>query len=225
MIALGAVVFVVGYFAIENDPPAPNQDKRIDWIGAFLVTSGLVLITFSLSDASSIGWSSPVIISLLIIGFILVSSFIAWEYHLTHRTSFPPLMPLDIWARDHGRFAAMQVVGFLEWACFTNLSMYAMLYYQNYLSLSPLLTMYRFLPMPVTGLICNVIVAIVVNHISGAYLLGIFPLSETALSIDLLLSSRTGSYFHISRSLCSDRSCRAVLGVRLSRCNHMRVGC
>lgn len=81
-------------------------------------------------------------------------------------------MPLDIWTRDHGRFAAIQVVGFMEWACFTNLGMYAMLYYQNYLGLSPLLAMYRFLPMPITGIICNVIVALLVGTINGAYLLG-----------------------------------------------------
>jgi hypothetical protein len=51
--------------------------------------------------------------------------------------------------------------------------MYAMLYYQNYLGLNPLLAMYRFLPMPVTGVICNVIVALVVAAVSGAYLLGL----------------------------------------------------
>lgn len=110
-------------------------------------------------------------LSLLIIGIALVIAFIGWEYYLIHRTSFPPLMPLDIWARDHGRFAAIQAVGFMEWACFMSLTTYMMLYYQNYKQLDPLHAMFRFIPMPIVGFTCNVIVAIVVGRISGAYLI------------------------------------------------------
>lgn len=173
MVGLGTLVFIAGVFAIDRDTKTQIADKRVDWIGALLVTTGLTLITFSLSDAASAGWSSPLIISLLVVGIVITGLFVCWEHYLIHHTSFPPLMPLDIWGRDHGRFAAVQVVGFLEWACFTNLVMYAMLYYQNYLGLNPLLAMYRFLPMPVTGVICNVIVALVVAAVSGAYLLGL----------------------------------------------------
>lgn len=168
------MVFVAGALTIDRDTKSQASDDRVDWIGAFIVTAGLTLITFALGDAAAAGWSSPLILSLLIIGVVVLALFLGWEYYLVHRKSFPPLMPLDIWTRDHGRFAAMQVVGFMEWACFTNLTMYAMLYYQNYVGLNPLLAMIRFLPMPVTGVICNVIVALVVGRISGAYLLGLF---------------------------------------------------
>jgi hypothetical protein len=126
---------------------------------------------FPSAIAPAAGWSSPITISLLIIGIFLVGSFIGWEYYLIHYSSFPPLIPLDIWLRDHGRFAAMQAVGFMEWACYTALRMYIMLYYQNYLGLGPLYTIYRFLPNPVAGLVGNIAVALIVGRIKGAYLL------------------------------------------------------
>ena len=170
--ALGAAVGVAGFIAIDNDIHSSTTDKRVDWIGAALVTTGLVLLTFALSDAPASGWSSPLILILLISGVALVVCFLLWERYLLTSTSFPPLMPLDIWTRAHGRFAAMLAVAFLEWACFTTLTLWAMLYYQNYRHLSPMQTMVRFLPMPVTGVICNVVVALTVGTINGAYLLG-----------------------------------------------------
>lgn len=172
---LGTAVLIAGIFAIDQDPKAQTDNDQVDWIGAFVITSGLTLTTFALTDASSASWSSPLILSLLVLGITFIGLFLAWEYYLVHHTSFPPLMPLDIWARDHGRFAAMQVVSAMEWACFMNFGMYAMLYYQNYLGLSPLLAVCRFLPMHVTGMICNIIVIFVVDTINGAYLLGLFP--------------------------------------------------
>ena len=81
-------------------------------------------------------------------------------------------MSLDIWTRANGRFGAMQAVAFMEWACFTTGTFWAILYYQNYVRLDPIHTMIRFLPMPVTGVICNVVVALTVGMINGAYLLG-----------------------------------------------------
>ncbi len=41
---------VVGFWAIPKDEPSTELDKRVDWLGAFLVTAGLTLIIFVLSD-------------------------------------------------------------------------------------------------------------------------------------------------------------------------------
>ncbi|CAG7851836.1 SubName: Full=Related to aminotriazole resistance protein {ECO:0000313/EMBL:CCA74681.1} [Serendipita indica DSM 11827] len=169
--ALGAVVCVAGFLAIDRDPHTAKTDKRVDWIGQRF-------------DGPASGWSSPLILSLLIGGVALIVCFLLWERYLINSTSFPPLMPLDIWTRAHGRFAAMLAVAFLEWACFTTLTLWAMLYYQNYQHLSPIQTMVRFLPMPVTGVICNVVVALTVGAINGAYLLA---LGTTATSLSALL--------------------------------------
>lgn len=39
--------------SIDADLPCIEADKRIDWLGAFLVTAGLVLIVFVLGQGES----------------------------------------------------------------------------------------------------------------------------------------------------------------------------
>ena len=52
---------ILGFFVIEKDEPSKEEDKRVDWIGAALVTAGLVLIVFVLSDTPTArkGWKNP----------------------------------------------------------------------------------------------------------------------------------------------------------------------
>lgn len=46
------------------------------------------------------------------------------------------------------------------------------LYYQNYENLSPILTMIRLLPMLPSGVLCNVIIALMVARVDGVVLIG-----------------------------------------------------
>lgn len=174
MAGLSAAVGLAGLLAIDSDVREPNSDRRVDWVGAALVTIGLVFVTYALSDAPTTGWATPIVLSLLILGVIMIGGFLAWEHYLTSRTTFPPLMTLEIWTRAKGGFAAMQVVGFVAWACFNSWIFWSTLYYQNYAKLDPVHTVLRFLPMSVTGIICNTLVAFIVGSINGAYLLSKF---------------------------------------------------
>ena len=172
---MATAIGIAGMFAIDADQQWHTKSFRgqsVDWPGAFLITAGLVLLTFALSEAPTTGWATPLIISLLVIGVILIVSFLFWEQYVVKHLSSPPLVSLEIWTRDHGRFGAMQAVAFMEWACFTTLTFWIILYYQNYVRLDPIHTMIRFLPMPVTGVIINVVVALTVGLVNGAYLLG-----------------------------------------------------
>ncbi|KAG8913547.1 hypothetical protein FRC01_004488, partial [Tulasnella sp. 417] len=56
--------------------------------------------------------------------------------------------------------------------------------YQNYLGLSPVATMIRFIPLFVSGAMCNVVVAMVVGRIPGSILLGV---GGTATGVACLL--------------------------------------
>jgi hypothetical protein len=48
--ALNFVCFVAGSVFIDKDIPDPTQDRGVDWIGAFMVTSALVFILFILGQ-------------------------------------------------------------------------------------------------------------------------------------------------------------------------------
>lgn len=52
---------VLGFFAIDEDEPSSEEDMRVDWIGAILITCGLILIVFVLSDTPTAreGWRNP----------------------------------------------------------------------------------------------------------------------------------------------------------------------
>ena len=58
---ISSAFMILGYFVFEADEPSTEEDKRVDWIGAVMVTTGLVLIVFVLSDAPTAhkGWKNP----------------------------------------------------------------------------------------------------------------------------------------------------------------------
>lgn len=60
---LAVPVFIGGVLAIDEDLPStePEEQKRVDWLGAALVTSSLVLIQFVLGqgELAPKGWKTP----------------------------------------------------------------------------------------------------------------------------------------------------------------------
>jgi hypothetical protein len=106
---LAGLVFIIllsGLYSIDADLPSQETDKRVDWIGAFLVTTGLVLIVFVLGqgEIAPRQWATPCttcsftilefdnyltycpdIIALLVVGLIFMSLFIYWQYYLEKR--------------------------------------------------------------------------------------------------------------------------------------------
>lgn len=59
-----------GVYSIDKDTPhldyPPGSDRRVDWLGAFLVTAGLVLIVFVLGqgEVAPQKWATPCILYL-----------------------------------------------------------------------------------------------------------------------------------------------------------------
>ena len=203
---LGAACFAGGLIVIDKDTPSTEKDRRVDWLGAFLVTAGLVLIVFVLSDGSIApnGFATNYIIAFIVIGVILLIMFVFWQHYLEKIHDDPeaaalaadkwwtppPLMKLSIWTRMKGRMAVMLWIAFLEWCSFFSWQLWVQvclpiagtilanaydvyqLYYQNFLRLTPVLTMVRLLPMFVTGLACNLVVALVVGRVDVVFLIG-----------------------------------------------------
>jgi len=69
---ISLLVIFGGWFTIPKDFIPVGISRNIDWIGVFLSTSGLVLLTFCLAEGSiaSEGWVTPYIIALLILSVI-----------------------------------------------------------------------------------------------------------------------------------------------------------
>jgi hypothetical protein len=60
MAGVACLCAVGGFLVIDPDVPSTETDKRVDWVGAFLVTTGLVLLVFVLSQGSLApnGWKT-----------------------------------------------------------------------------------------------------------------------------------------------------------------------
>ncbi|KAK7051990.1 MFS general substrate transporter [Favolaschia claudopus] len=173
-----------GMFAVDHDKPSAEADRRVDWIGAFFVTAGLVLLLFVLGQGQLApqGWRTPYIIALLILGVLLLSAFLLWEHRLEKSAGRlpPPVMKLSLWTRAKGRFSVIQVIAFWEWAAFLSWYFWAQVYYENFVKLTPIHTALRMLPTTVAGCLCNVFVVFVVSRMDFALLVA-FGTTFTAL--------------------------------------------
>jgi predicted MFS family arabinose efflux permease len=104
----GAVVLSTLAFLLPVETPQ-DRNGKIDWIGAALGTSGLIVFNVAwkyvlciagifafancCSQAPAVGWSTPYEIVLVISSATLIGIFVFWE----HKFANPPILPLDIW--------------------------------------------------------------------------------------------------------------------------------
>lgn len=61
---LAVIPIVIGLIVIPKDDSSlrnVDEDRRIDWIGGFIVTAGLCLFCFSLTESgiAEKGWATP----------------------------------------------------------------------------------------------------------------------------------------------------------------------
>jgi EmrB/QacA subfamily drug resistance transporter len=87
-------------------PETQGAPERIDLVGVALVTAGVVSLVWALVRANDVGWSSPEIISTLVVGSALLVAFVEWERHVRE-----PMVPMRLF---HSRaFAVGNVTMFL----------------------------------------------------------------------------------------------------------------
>ena len=81
-------------------------------------------------------------------------------------------MKPSMWTHAHGRFAVMQIIACINWAAFSCWLVWVQLYYQTYLNLTPIHTMLRILPMFFSGVVANIIIALIIGRIDVVYIVG-----------------------------------------------------
>ncbi|KAF8992531.1 major facilitator superfamily domain-containing protein [Cyathus striatus] len=191
---LDFVCIVGGVISMDKDIPSQETNKRVDWIGAFLVTAGLVLIVF-------------------VLGIIFLALFILWERYLErfhdrqseegrdsslwHSISTsPPLMKPSLWTRENGKLAATMAVAFFTgvhlWVGFYG---YRYLYYQNYKHATAIKTVLYLLPMFFSGLVCNAFVGTMADRIPYIILMIIGTLGTSAACILFSLIDENATYW------------------------------
>lgn len=135
----------------------------IDWLGAFLVTVGLLVLLFALTEGNFVGWSTPWVPVLIVVSLILIGLFAFWQHRLEKAGKRAPIMKVSHFLNP--QFSAAMVIMALSFSSFNGFLVYATYFYQNYQGLSPLETTVRFLPTPIAGFITAAVVSQLLSRV------------------------------------------------------------
>jgi EmrB/QacA subfamily drug resistance transporter len=105
-IPLGAIVVVLGLLAIPAIAPVEGHSRHFDTLGATLVTSALIAVTFGIVRTDTLGWGAVGVLAPLAAGLALLSAFV----YVEARVAQAPLIPLQIFRIRHLRAANLVVV-------------------------------------------------------------------------------------------------------------------
>jgi len=138
-VSLIALAFTPG---LIPESRSESATRHFDAAGAVTITAGLSLLAYALLDASSAGWGSTKIVSLLVISAALFAAFVLIELR-----SKAPLVPFRIF-RTRTVMGA-NVVGLLLGASLFSMFFFVTLYMQQVLHYGPIHAGLSYLPLSV----------------------------------------------------------------------------
>ncbi|KAH0491261.1 hypothetical protein TgHK011_002698 [Trichoderma gracile] len=197
---MGGVISVCGILFIPP-PPSPSGTikkgpPKIDWIGATLITVGLLALMFALTEGNVVGWDTPWIPVLIVVSILIIAAFAIWQWYLERRLNAasrtttdagvlesgnaprslqptpsptPPLIKVSIFRNL--QFSAVMVIMLLFFAAFNNYLIFTTYFFQEFQGLSPLQTMLRFIPTGVGGATVAVIVSQLLDRVPTLFIL------------------------------------------------------
>ncbi|EKG10349.1 hypothetical protein MPH_12561 [Macrophomina phaseolina MS6] len=169
---LAALVTLAGIFII---PPPPIQNPTlgvktaVDWIGGTLVTIGLMVLMFALTEGNVVGWATPWVPTLIVASLIILLLFVLWQQHLERCATGRPLMKVSIFRNM--RFSAALIIMMLFFAAFNNYLIFATYFYQDYQGLSVIQTTLRFIPTGVCGILIAFATGFFLSRVPGNQIL------------------------------------------------------
>lgn len=154
----------------------------IDWMGAALITGGLLALLFPLTEGNVVGWSTPWVPVLIVVSLILIAAFVFWQRHLEKQGKLAPIMKVSNF--NNPQFSAAMAIMALFFSSFNGFLVYATYFYQDFQGLSPLDTTLRFLPTGIMGFATALIVSQLLSRVPAYLMLAV---GNTCVSISALL--------------------------------------
>jgi MFS family permease len=165
------LVTAAGYFIIPKPTPRPDPElrKSVDWIGAFLVTVGVLVLLFALAEGNVVGWSKPYIPVLIVISIMFIVTFVVWQLYQEKRTERRPLMKVTLFKRLKVSAAMLAMAVFFS--AFNNYLIFSTYFYQEYLGLDAIQTTLRFIPTGVVGILTVLVTSQLLSRVPIHYIL------------------------------------------------------
>jgi EmrB/QacA subfamily drug resistance transporter len=165
-VALGALAAAPRLLAESRDA----RGQSFDLAGATLVTGGLVVLVYALTQAEQHGWGSAETIGLFAAAAAALGAFVAWEARTRD-----PLLPLSIFRLRTlvGANVANLLAGTVVFSMFLMLT----LYMQRVLGYSPMRTGVAYLAVAGTAIVWSTVAAKLVTRI------GVKPVLVTGMTL------------------------------------------
>lgn len=145
------IMATLGILYIVPKQPSTLSHRHLDIRGATLITAGLMLLVYTLTEAPSWGWTSSATLFTLLASGALIGGFIWNEARVPH-----PLMPLSIFKIRNVSGANMIVMPLI--ASMMGMFFLLSLYVQLVMKYPPVETGLIFLPFPlILALVSNIV--------------------------------------------------------------------
>jgi len=177
-IGIAAILVALAKVSESSDP----EHGGVDWAGLVTFSGGLFLLVYALVRGNAEGWTSGLIVGLLLGAAALLTAFVVVESR-----SSKPMLDLSLFRRP--AFAGAAIVAFCLSAGMFALFLYLTLYLQNTLSHSPLETGVRFLPMTVVSFFAAPLAGRLQSRVPMRWL---FFTGMTLVGVGLLLMRNVG---------------------------------
>ncbi|QLG70836.1 hypothetical protein HG535_0A07790 [Zygotorulaspora mrakii] len=179
----------ISYSVIPNNIPTNTHGFSMDWIGAAIGISGLILFNFVWNQAPIVGWDVGYIIALLIVSVFLIIGFFVFELNGVK----VPLLPEEVSCNR----ANIMILGsmFLGWGSFGIWTFY---YFQIVLNLrqySPVWAGGTYFMFAIWGCIAALTVAFSIKRVGPAVLLLFSLIAFDCGSIILSVTPVHETYF------------------------------
>ncbi|TMK32770.1 MAG: MFS transporter [Actinobacteria bacterium] len=142
-IGIATAVIAVLYARESRDP----EHGGADWVGLVTLSVSLFTFVYALLRGNDKGWSSGLILGMLVGGAVLLALFVVSQWRGSR-----PMIDLSLFGRP--AFAGAQITAFTLSGAVFAMFLYLTLYLQNYLGFSPIQTGVRFVPITVLAFVC-----------------------------------------------------------------------
>ena len=187
-IATIAAVVLFGMWVLVPKEVPVDRHGKIDYIGAILGTSALIIFNYVWNQAPAVGWAQPLEYTLLLVSVLLFALFIAWEARTPH-----PIMPLAIYKAPS--IAPLLLVVLLNYMVMGTIFWYLLLWQQNLRHWSVLHTAAGWSPFLVVATLGSLLAAWLVPRLAAQWIVAIGTITAAISSVLLATMPRQQSYW------------------------------
>ena len=158
--------------------------RHIDGRGAALLAAGLVPLLVALSETRDAGWTSPIVLGLLVLAVVMLSLFVWAEQRADH-----PIMPLALFRTP--TFTVAVVVSFLAALAMFGSNIYVPLVYQGLLGLTATQSGALLTPRMIAMVLASLVSGQIITRVTHYRFVGAVGL--VVMTIGLFLLSRVNA--------------------------------